>query len=137
MNQQPSPLLGHRATRTFYWSLAGVLIALGVLTFAWQLVVLGLTLFALPAFHDRRLVFWPVLAAVLALQVSLLLLTPEPRCTHSEGARVQPDGSVVEFTSMRCSGIALWPRMVVAPVAAVGTASIVWLVLRRRSVPLP
>lgn len=117
-----------RGWRSGYWPLAVVVVGLGIMAYAWQLLVLGLTLLVLGPFRDRRLVFWPLIAAVVAFELaSFATLT---LCGESTLRRVT-DNEVAESTYTVCDqGSQTWKSLAVPIVTAVATGSGVWLVLR-------
>lgn len=133
MSREERVAVRERDWRTFLVCLGAVVIGLGIVTFAWQFLLLGATLLALSPFHARRLAIWPVLTGVLVLALAVVLIAPTRRCTDVRRSGLRPDGSVTEVTSTRCSSPLASPRALVPPAAAVGAASAVWFILRRRA----
>lgn len=116
--------------RSGYWPFAAALVGLGIITYAWQFLTLGLTLLVLGTLRNRRLVFWPVIAAVVVFELASFV-TPT-LCRESTSTRVT-DKQVTESTSRICDqGLESWWAWAVPIAAAVATASVVWLVLRER-----
>lgn len=62
--------------RSGYWPFATIVVGLGIVAFAWQLLLLGLALLVLGPFRDRRLVFWPAIAAVVVFGLGCVRRDP-------------------------------------------------------------
>jgi hypothetical protein len=106
-------------------------VGLGIIAFAWQLLILGLALLALGPFRGRRLVFWPVIAAVVVF--GLVSLATPAVCSESTRT-VVTDNQVTESTSRVCDdGTRSWWAAAAPLASAVATASVVLFILRERT----
>ena len=89
-----------------YWTLSVVLVVFGFITgfsIGIPFLFLGLTLIALGPVRRKRVVFWPILVAVIGFWVGFILVTPLG-CTTSSVRVVNGQYSNQESTT-RCSNI--------------------------------
>jgi hypothetical protein len=117
--------------RSGYWAFATIVVGLGIIAFAWQLLLLGLALLVLGPFRDRRLVFWPAIAAVVVF--GLVSFATPTLCRESTRTIVR-DTQATESTSRVCDeGARAWWAGAAPLASAVATGSVVWLILRERT----
>jgi hypothetical protein len=123
----------------FYWLLAAILVAFGVVTIlsiGMPFLTLGITLIVMRRWRGQPRIYWPPLVGVLSFFIGFILIAPGS-CTTTATASGGPGA----FTT--CSNVLglnysrgglynppLWPAVAVGLIlAAAGTAA-TWFVLR-------
>lgn len=141
-----------RRRGAWYWVVAGVLVVFGFITgfsIGLPFLLLGYVLFALGPVRDKRWVFWPVCAGVIALELGYILVGPF-RCTTSQTATTSSQGvTTTRSGSTSCSALIglkyhggpdynppLWPAVTVGLGAGAAAAAGAWvLTWRQRASP--
>ena len=90
-----------------YWTLSGVLVVFGFLTgfsIGMPFLLIGVTLLALGPARHNKVVFWPVLIAVIGFIVGFILVTPLS-CTTSSSVRVVNGNQSSQPSTTQCTNI--------------------------------